>query len=157
MTHESKHVRNPIIKALSELDAVPVENPACPGTPDVWTLAGWIELKELDSWPVRETTTVKIPHFTVRQRGWLKRNWFRGGLSFVIIKVGRLEWLLLDGYWAAENIGKSTRAELVESAIRHFSNGLDKKELLRCLQDIRTLNAKKWIAEKQQQPRIILE
>jgi hypothetical protein len=133
MPHETRHVRVPVVQALSELHAQAIENSAGVGTPDVWTSAGWIELKELDGWPKRPTTKVKINHFTEEQRGWQRKHDFLGNRAFVLIKVGRLEWLLLDGVWAAVHINYCTRQELIQESILYFSSGLKKKELLECL------------------------
>jgi len=69
--------RQVVVKALNKAgrDATSVENPACPGTPDVQFIGGWLELKFLEAWPKREETTVRIEHFTPQQRVWLLRRY----------------------------------------------------------------------------------
>ena len=62
--------RSTVTKLLKKWDAVAVENPVHPGTPDVNCILGWIELKWLRAWPVRADTVVKIEHFTRQQRVW---------------------------------------------------------------------------------------
>lgn len=133
MPHESKHMRRPVVSALRELDAMAVENSAMPGTPDVYFLHGWIELKEVDDWPKRPTTPLRLPHFTKHQRAWIRRHVHRGGTVFVLLKVGKKEWFLIDGLEAADKLGSSTRAEIESVARLVFPNGLDSEALLRCL------------------------
>jgi hypothetical protein len=133
MPHEARHMRRPVVAALRELDAFAVENSAYPGTPDVYFLHGWIELKECDDWPKRPTTPLRLPHFTKHQRAWIKRHSHRGGTVFVLLKVGKKEWFLIDGEIAADTLGSSTRAEIESIARLVFHNGLDSEELLRCL------------------------
>jgi hypothetical protein len=93
------------------LDPEPIENTVGVGTPDINWSKGWIELKVLPAWPSRSTTPVCIPHFTAQQRAWILSRSKAGGLVHIVLKVGR-KWLLLDGEWAANNLGKATQADL---------------------------------------------
>jgi len=133
MPNEARHMRRPVVDALRNLDAIAVENSAYPGTPDVAYIGGWIELKESDEWPKRPTTPLRLPHFTKHQRAWIRRHSHRGGTVFVLLKVGKKEWFLIDGVEAADKLGVSTRAQIESIARLAFHNGLDSKELLRCL------------------------
>ena len=82
--------RRTVVRALSGLHAIPVENPvACPGTPDVNYVEGWIELKNLRSWPKRAATIVRIEHFTEQQRRFLRRRCDYGGLGMAAVAVPR--------------------------------------------------------------------
>lgn len=129
-------------KALGGLDPVRVENPAGPGTPDVnWggecrftniQAEGWIELKWVRRWPTMHDTIVRLDHFTPQQRAWLLRRSARGGRVHVLLKVGQA-WLLFDGATAARVLGKSTRAELMETALKVWPKGLVEMELRTCL------------------------
>lgn len=115
-------------RTLKPLDAVSVENPAYPGTPDVNFVEGWVELKWIRRWPVRPETEVKIDHYTPQQRVWLKRRWMKGGNVWLLLQVGA-EWLLFDGDTAAEVVGRATRKELQLAAHAYWPEGLRDHEL----------------------------
>lgn len=139
MTAEHKHVRRPVVTALRELKAFAVENGHCyPGTPDVAYVGGWIELKELDKFPVRPTTPVRVRHFTPEQRAWHVAWEHHGGVSWVLLKVGKFDWLLFRGSVAADILGNVVRSELESAAVLIMRSGLDREELLRCLQTTKT-------------------
>ena len=105
-----------IVKILKPLDAVRVENPCHPGTPDVNYIGGWIELKKVDKWPVREDTPLRLPHFTPQQKIWLDRRIRKGGEAYVLLQVSR-EYMLLRGDVAAKILGEATRDELCAAAV----------------------------------------
>jgi len=130
-----KYMRKRVVEALSGLAAVAVENSVYPGTPDVSTIAGWLELKHLDAWPVRPTTAVGVKTFTVQQRLFLKRWCRNGGRAWVLLRVGDLEWLLLDGAYAADHLGTATKSELIKNAARHWPNGMPDADLYREIAD----------------------
>ena len=121
--------RKVIIKALNRAgrDATSVENPACPGTPDVQFIGGWIELKFREEWPKREDTTVRIEHFTPQQRVWLLRRWMAEvnlrtpePRCWLLLYVEETrEHLLFDARTAARSVAKdgATRAKLYEWAL----------------------------------------
>lgn len=99
----------------AKLDPVRVENPIHPGTPDVNLSNGkWIELKSIPGWPVRDTTKVRIPHFTPQQRVWLYRRWrYAPGSTLLLLEVRSVQqWLLYDGDVASKIVGR-------EPAVRH--------------------------------------
>ena len=98
----------------AKLDPVRVENPIHPGTPDVNLADGkWIELKCVDSWPVRENTCLRIGHYTPQQRVWLYRRWkYAPGTTYLLLEVRYArQWLLFDGNVAAKIVGRATAAE----------------------------------------------
>ena len=98
----------------ARLDPVRVENPIHPGTPDVNLCDGrWIELKCIQEWPMRETTNVRIAHFTPQQREWLYRRWkFAPGSTFLLLEViADHQWLLFDGNVAAKIVGRGTTTD----------------------------------------------
>ena len=82
---------------------------------------GWIELKFLPSPPKRADSILRIDHFTVDQRNWLKNHGSRGGLCFVFLQVAKC-YMLFD-WTKVDQIGEVTYAEH-----RSLADGLwDKK------------------------------
>ena len=103
---KEKHMRRWVIKYLKKLDAIAVENPVYPGTPDVNYIEGWIELKSLDKFPKRlETTKIKISHYTKQQRAWILKRHLKGGAVFLFLQVAT-EFFLFDGHYAAKHVGR---------------------------------------------------
>jgi hypothetical protein len=100
-------MRQVVVKMLNAagLDAVSVENPAYPGTPDINFCEGWIELKQLAAWPERIGSDVRIDCFTPQQRVWLLKRWRAGGNVWLLVQIGP-QWLLFDGETAARCVGK---------------------------------------------------
>jgi hypothetical protein len=130
-------MRQRVVRELRSLNAIAVENPVLPGTPDVNYVEGWIELKWLRSWPSRGGI-VTIPHFTPQQRVWHYRRRKAGGQSWFLLQCRR-EWILLDGAVAAMVVNKSTREELIEAANvtrgDYWNDGFDGKFLARYLNE----------------------
>lgn len=125
-------MRGRVVKILKPLDAVAVENPANPGTPDVNYIEGWIELKWLRSWPARQDTIVRIDHYTNQQKIFAVRRRRKGGNCWLLLQV-RDQWLLFDGAVAAMRINKATCKELYEAAHKTWPQGLNEQELLECV------------------------
>jgi len=126
-------MRQKVVGALRSLDAISVENPVGPGTPDVNFIEGWVELKWLRAWPKRPETPVTLDHpLTPEQRAWHKRRSKRGGNTWVMLQCGR-EWLLFKGIVAAEHLGTATRSELYHHATIWWRNGLDTNGLIEAL------------------------
>ncbi len=123
-----KHMRSRVLQWLRPLNAIPVENPAQPGTPDVNYVEGWIELKKLGKWPKAGEAVVRVEHFTPQQRNWHLLRKRRGGRTHVLLQVGD-EWLLFDGADAAASLGRVSRAELERLALKHWKNGPRAEEL----------------------------
>jgi len=122
------HMRRRVIQWLKPLNAIPVENPAQPGTPDVNYAEGWVELKKLAAWPRDGEAVVRVEHFTPQQRNWLRLRRMRGGRAFLLLQV-KDEWLLFHGEIAAEHLGRVDRQMLERLAARHWRNGLRADEL----------------------------
>lgn len=123
-----QHMRRRVIQWLKPLNAIPVENPAQPGTPDVNYVEGWIELKKLNAWPRDGEAVVRVEHFTPQQRNWLRLRRMKGGRAFLLLQV-KDEWLLFDGRTAADSLGRVNRQDLERLAARHWRNGLRAEEL----------------------------
>jgi hypothetical protein len=120
-----KALRSRVVKALKTLDAVSVENPAYPGTPDVCYIEGWIELKQVNHWTAG---VLRIPHFTPQQRVWLRRRWRKGGEAYLLLQV-QLDWLVFDGVTASEIVGRSDKGQLEEAALKKWRGQDGKREL----------------------------
>lgn len=128
-------LRRLVCNRLKEMrqDPISVENKAYPGTPDVNYVGGWIELKSMDRWPVREATIVKIEHFTREQRIWLRRRIQKGGRTHLLLSVGK-EWLLFRGDVAADHVGLVDREKLQAIATATWPSAPSAKELLAALE-----------------------
>ena len=122
-----------IILALKPLNAIPVENPVRPGTPDVNYVEGWIELKWLRRWPKQADTVVRLEHFTLRQRRWLRDRCKAAGQAWLMLQCGQ-EWLLFTGQVAHDHVGLVTRKELYNLAQIRWKRGLKDKELVSWLE-----------------------
>jgi len=124
----------PILKA-ARLDPVRIESPISVGVPDVSIAPGWIELKAVERWPVRDGP-LRVDHFTAGQRAWhIRRNQCGGG-SWVLLRVGdgsTAEWLLFHGSTAAKWLGYSTKDELITFCVSYWTRKPKPNELKACL------------------------
>lgn len=81
-----------------------VENRVKRDTPDLYlctpSLAGWIELKVLDEFPVKRETPVRIGHWTTGQRDWAIMHERMGGKTWLLVQVGH-EFFVWDAVRAA--------------------------------------------------------
>jgi len=121
-----------VLRALKLLHGVAIESPIKAGTPDVNFCEGWVELKTLKAWPVRPDTIVRLPHYTLHQRRWLRDRWRVGSSAWLLLSVRR-EWLLFTGQDAHDKAGKVTKEELINMAYQYWPNGLNDAELRRTL------------------------
>lgn len=121
-------MRKRIVKVLKRFHPVAVENPACPGTPDVNYVEGWIELKHVPNWPKRGGI-LKIKHFTPQQRIWLMQRVARGGRVHLLLQVGQ-DWLLFSAMNAVKYLNNTTKGELIAKAQKVWHKGLLEKELI---------------------------
>lgn len=116
-----------------------VENPAEPGTPDVYVTIkdvgrfsmNWIELKHTHSWPKRSTTVLKIDHFTPQQKGWIRRHTRAGARVWLIIQVAR-DYFLFQGLDCLL-VGELTKEGYYKKCYRSWKNRIDYLELKECL------------------------
>lgn len=101
---------------------VRVENVVGEGTPDVnYSFVdgaeGWIELKEIDGWPKRVDTIVRVDHYTTEQRVWHRRRARAGGRVWVLLRVNETgEIFLMRGEEAAIHLGFTTQSALRKTA-----------------------------------------
>jgi hypothetical protein len=87
---------------------------------------GWVELKHKGMAPVRPTTICKIKHFTDDQRIWLKSKGDAGGMTFLLLQLGR-SWMLFD-HVQCQDVGKVTSRDLIDLSC-WYSDGLDPRGL----------------------------
>lgn len=125
-------LRKKVIEMLASMDAVPVENGARPGTPDVNITTGWIELKKMEKWPARDTTALRVEHFSPQQKIWIARRERAGGRVWVLLQVGT-DYLLLKGGVAVNLLGSSPKEVLEAAAIRRWERRLVGEELKECV------------------------
>lgn len=120
----------------ARLDPVRIESRETDtGIPDVNYTQGWIELKYLPAWPVRPETPVRVDHFTGDQRAWIVARTQCGGKVFVMLKVGRKDWLLFQGMIAARFLGTVPRSQLEGCALGRWTRTPKAEELRKCLLD----------------------
>ena len=125
-------MRSGVVRALSGLDAHPVENPAYPGTPDIECCCGWIECKWRRSWPSRADTIVEVDHYTPQQRNWAIARRKVGGNVWLLLQVRR-EWLLFEGIVATILIDKATREQLYNGCFSYWKSGLNVEQFVRVI------------------------
>lgn len=91
-----------------------------PGIPDVIYCirkhTGWLELKEIDAWPVRPTTAINIPHLQTEQvifmESWCKDT----GEAYGLFQIG-CDYLLLNHDLVRRiHDRQATRAEVIMGA-----------------------------------------
>ena len=125
-----------------------IENAAGIGTPDVAyclrhptadgvtpARSGWLELKELDAWPKRPLTPIRIPKLKLEQVLWLE-SWDRaGGAAHALLQVERAYFLLPPRTVRAIWDRQVTRAEinLFWLDARGESGSFPTRSLLKCL------------------------
>jgi hypothetical protein len=130
-------MRQTFCRLTAALDPVPIENLLVGetgiGTPDVNLIPCWCELKWAKSWPKRESTPLRLPHFSGDQREWARRRSAAGGLCFLVLQVGP-EWFVF-GYPAMREVGFLTRQELREKARQYFPSKPTPEALCLALSD----------------------
>jgi hypothetical protein len=130
-----KHMRQVLVQAMKPLDAISVENSVYPGTPDINFTLGWMECKQIDKWPVRKDTVVRMKQsdFTQQHRVWLTRRANAGGMTWVMLQVGP-EWLLFLGPVAAKLLDHANQQGVRAGAFRIWRSRAEmEKEIVSCL------------------------
>lgn len=97
-----------------------IESDTAIGIPDLYLIykgvAGWAELKWIPRWPKSDDIVIKIYHYTMAQRRWLKKNHDNGGNSFLILGIGNKEILCFKGEDALK-VGAYTKKQLQDKSI----------------------------------------
>lgn len=125
-------IRRFLVDKFKALDMQPIECTIKAGVPDLNYCCGWIELKYLAAWPARNDTVVRLRHYTDYQRHWLLRRYRIGGNAYLILKVGRCEWLIYDAP-RAQVIGTVSKHETIGEAKLHLQQGFNYDEILRAI------------------------
>jgi hypothetical protein len=114
-----------------------IENSAKVGTPDVYCVPDqgsscWIELKQIDVYPKRASTSIRFKRFTDEQVGALLRLHESGAASFLLVQVEG-DHYLFGARAAAEVRDGRDREWWEENAFGFWPKRLDYSELLECL------------------------
>lgn len=122
---------NTLRKVLTQVDVSRVENLVEDGMPDVngchEGCEFWIELKQLDEWPKRKSTKVKVG-MRPSQLRWIANRGRAGGNVHVLAQVDKT--YLLFWWKSVGNLYEGmTREELYKEAI-YITTGLSKTDLL---------------------------
>lgn len=113
-------MRARVVRALKPYDAVAVENPARPGTPDVNYVEGWLELKWLRAWPKKPDTPVRLEHLTPQQDLWMSRRWRAGGCVHLLFQC-KNTWLLFRPDVVKDLRNGLTRDQMIDRAVAVWS------------------------------------
>ena len=86
--------------SIGRLHLERIENVVGAGIPDIHASNGvmemWIELKQIDSFPVRPTTLVLDQCIRSTQKAWMNHWTSRGCTAFVLVKIDS-EYYLVNG------------------------------------------------------------
>lgn len=89
---------------------------------------GWIELKQIERWPVKAETLVKPKHYTPEQVNWLVDRGNKGGHCFVIVKVHC--HIFIFGHHVARDIRSGmSRDDYFVRSYRQWNTSIDINEL----------------------------
>jgi hypothetical protein len=128
-----KDVTRAISRLLKPLDPHRVENALTDmGMPDINICNSWIEAKHVKSYPVRETTPIRIDHYTDHQRAWATRREKAGGKVWLVLKVAK-DWYVFS-YPNSLQVGNLTKSELREKAVAWFKHEPPAAEFLKIFQ-----------------------
>lgn len=133
MTVLESSIRQRLIKEMKSFGAFAVENPVCPGTPDICLILGWIETKVAKR-PALVTTDVNVK-VRNEQRIWWSR-WTRAGgkcWTFTLVERSHTQnvYYLHKASWAIDHLGKSTEQAMRLNAVAFWVGDLpDAKELI---------------------------
>jgi hypothetical protein len=86
-------------------------------------VGGWMELKHISDWPARDTTLVRIPHYTIDQKDFLEKKGKGQGNTWLFIQIGS-DYLVYD-WIPAQMLPDKTKTEMVELATFFYEGRLD--------------------------------
>lgn len=113
--------------------SVRIESSASGGVPDVAYskdgVHGWIELKFIPSWPVRESTPLRVPHLTPQQRLFILKHGSAGEHCFLFLKVGSTKDYFLFDHTNIASLGEVKRANVSSIALSHWTDSVDFDQL----------------------------
>ena len=120
----------------------PIETPGVKGRPDYayllrcrnTTMEGWCELKYLESWPKRASTSVCVASLKLEQVLWQEKHHRLGGRVFTLLQVGRRTYLLLSPPTVRRLFDrKLNTADLIEQARVYSTDGFPTARILEAL------------------------
>ena len=88
---------------------------------------GWMELKHVDDFPVRDTTLVRIPHYHDYQRNFLRDKGRAGGNTWLFVQVGGSHFLF--DHETAASVGFLTRPQMFDASTWAWERRLNYLEL----------------------------
>lgn len=116
---------------LGKWHATRIESSSGNGVPDVSFgipgTNGWMELKYIKEWPVRDTTKVKLP-LRPEQKHWIKVRGCLSGNVWVLIRIEN-NFFLLDWGQAVEACDGWRFKDYVENSTANWVNRVDFDEL----------------------------
>jgi hypothetical protein len=120
----------------------PIETPGVKGRPDYAyalryqkrTTEGWTEIKWLEKWPKRVSTSVCVASLKLEQVLWHEKHHALGGRVSTLLQVGRSTFLLLTAPVLRLLFErKLTTAELIMQARVYSADGFPTIEILKAL------------------------
>lgn len=126
-----KDVTRALCRLLKSLDPIRIENAlTTPGIGDINISSGWIEAKNLKSYPKRESTPVRLHHpYTDDQKRWAQKRTAAGGKVWLVVKVANDWYIFLppESYL----VGELTKDEMKQKAVAWFHFEPPQAELLK--------------------------
>ena len=108
-----------------------VENAFYKGIPDVNYLIdgveGWVELKYVNEYPKRESTEIKVSHFTTEQKLWHNTRNKMNGLASVLVQVESDYFLFKKE--RINLIGALTKRKMFQLSNKSWKNKINFEEL----------------------------
>jgi len=112
-------------------EVVRIENTCSRGTPDTAYsmdgVHGWIELKFEKEWPKRESTKLRLAHFTPEQKIFIRKHGTAGGRCFLFLRVGS-DFLLFEHVHILQ-LGELNKTEMKKKALKVWYKNLNFDEL----------------------------
>jgi hypothetical protein len=91
---------------------------------------GWIELKQVEKWPVKAESLVKPKKFTPAQVNWLLRRGKRAGFCYILIKVAQHDFFLFNFTGAKALREGRTKDWYLANCLKHWPKNIDPAELI---------------------------
>jgi len=82
---------------------------------------GWIELKTIHTWPKKEDSKVRVPHFHDRQKEWMIQRGAAGQNCFFLLEVAENELLLFD-HKKIHLINHLTKDEMIKNCLIYIKD-----------------------------------
>ena len=100
------------------------------GIPDISIANGWIEAKNLKSYPKRASTPVRLKHpYTDKQKEWAQLRTAAGGKVWLVVKVANDWYIFLPPN--SYEVGELTKDEMKQKAVAWFHFEPPQAELLK--------------------------